>query len=157
MTPKTNAVRAVERLGFAHELRSYEVDPEDLGAERVAEKIGLPIAQVFKTLVFRGERRGVMLAVVPGDHELDPKALARASGDKSTAPVPLKEVEPLTGYVRGGVTAFACKKPYPVFVDRSALDFEVISVSAGRRGLQIVLAPADYVKGTNAVVAELVR
>lgn len=154
---KTNAVRALERLGVKFELRTYEVDPDDLGAERVARKVGLPVAQVFKTLVFRGERHGVLLAVVPGDHELDPKALARASGDKSTAPVALKEVEPLTGYVRGGVTAFACKKPYPVFVDRSALDHDVISVSAGKRGVQIFLAPADYVRATSATVAELTR
>ena len=153
---KTNAVRAVERLGIAFELRPYDVDLDDLTAESVAAKIGLPAAQVFKTLVFRGERNGVLLAVVPGDHELDPKALARASGDKSTAPVALKEVEPLTGYVRGGVTAFACKKPYPVFVDASALGF-VISVSAGRRGLQMLLAPADYVRATRATVAELSR
>jgi Cys-tRNA(Pro)/Cys-tRNA(Cys) deacylase len=154
---KTNAVRAVERLGVAFELRTYEIDPDDLSAENVAKKVGLPAAQVFKTLVFRGERNGVLLAVVPGDHELDPKALARASGDKSTAPVALKEVEPLTGYIRGGVTAFACKKPYPVFVDASALEHDVISVSAGRRGLQILLAPADYVRATRATVAELAR
>ena len=155
--PKTNAVRAVERLGIAFELRTYEVDPDDLAAESVALKIGLPASQVFKTLVARGSKRGVMLALIPGDCELDLKALAAVAGDKSVAPVPLKEVEPLTGYIRGGVTAFACKKPYPVFADRLALQHPVISVSAGMRGLQIVLAPAEYVRATKATVGALSR
>lgn len=154
---KTNAVRALERLGIAFELRTYEVDPEDLAAESVARKIGLPASQVFKTLVARGARTGVMLALIPGDHELDLKALAVAAGDKSVAPVPLKEVEPLTGYVRGGVTAFACKKPYPVFADLLALEHPLISVSAGTRGMQILLAPSDYVRAAKATVASISR
>jgi Cys-tRNA(Pro)/Cys-tRNA(Cys) deacylase len=143
---KTNAVRLLEALGISHELRSYEVDPEDLSAETVARKIGLPAEQVAKTLVVRGDRTGVLLAVVPGDAELDLKALARLSGDRKVDPVPLKEVQPLTGYLRGGVTAFGAKKDYPVFVEETLELYDQISVSAGARGLQIVLAPGDYLR-----------
>jgi Cys-tRNA(Pro)/Cys-tRNA(Cys) deacylase len=154
---KTNAVRLLERLGVRHELRAYEVDPDDLAAETVARKVGLPPGQVFKTLVARGDKRGVCLAVVPGDAHLDPKALARATGDKKIDTVPLKEVEPLTGYVRGGVTALACKKDYPVFVDETIRLFDVISISAGLRGLQILLAPDDYLRVVDARVAPIAR
>ena len=118
-TAKTNAVRA-RRLGVRYELREYEVDPDDLAAETVARKVGMPAEQVFKTLVARGDKHGVCLAVVPGNCELDLKALARATGDKKIDTVPLKEVEPLTGYIRGGVTALACKKAYPVYLDETA-------------------------------------
>lgn len=147
---KTNAARALDALGIAYELRPYEVDPEDLSAASVARKVGLPLEQVLKTLVVRGDRQGVCLAVLPGDRELDLKALARLTGDRSVAPVALKEVQPLTGYVRGGVTALACRKAYPVFLDESALGFEVISVSAGQRGLQVFLAPGDYARAVSA-------
>ena len=142
---KTNAVRLLERLGVSFELRSYEVDPDDLAAETVARKIGMPAEQVFKTLVARGDKHGVCLAVVPGNCELDLKALAKATGDKKIDTVPLKEVEPLTGYIRGGVTALACKKPYPVYLDETAQLFDVISISAGIRGLQVLIAPDDYI------------
>ncbi len=156
-TAKTNAVRLLERLGVSFELREYEVDPDDLAAEGVAKKIGLPPEQVFKTLVARGDKGGVCLAVVPGDCELDPKALARATGDKKADTVPLKEVEPLTGYIRGGVTALAGKKAYPVYLDETATLFEVISVSAGTRGLQILIAPEDYIRAVGAQVAAIAR
>ena len=122
---KTNAARALDGLGIPYEVRSYPVDPDDLSAGTVAAKVGLPLPQVFKTLVARGDRHGVLLGVVPGDAELDPKALARLSGDRRVEMVPLKEVQPLTGYIRGGVTALACKKPYPVFLDESASAFPV--------------------------------
>jgi Cys-tRNA(Pro)/Cys-tRNA(Cys) deacylase len=154
---KTNAVRLLERLGIAFELREYEVDPDDLAAETVARKVGLPPEQVFKTLVARGDRHGVCLAVVPGDAVLDLKALARATGDKKIDTVPLKEVEPLTGYVRGGVTALACRKAYPVYLDESARLFEVISISAGTRGLQVLIAPGDYIGAVGARVAGIAR
>jgi Cys-tRNA(Pro)/Cys-tRNA(Cys) deacylase len=154
---KTNAVRLLDRLGVAYELRSYEVDPDDLAAETVARKVGLPPEQVFKTLVARGDKQRVCLAVVPGDAQLDLKALARATGDKKVDTVPLKEVEPLTGYIRGGVTALAGKKDYPVFLDETAELFDVISISAGVRGLQILLAPADYIRVTAARVAPIAR
>jgi Cys-tRNA(Pro)/Cys-tRNA(Cys) deacylase len=152
---KTNAVRLLERLGIRFELRQYEVDPDDLAAETVARKIGLPLEQVFKTLVARGVKNGVCLAVVPGECQLDLKALARATGDKKIDTVPLKEVEPLTGYIRGGVTALACKKDYPVYLDETAALWEVISISAGARGLQILLAPDDYIRLTKATVAPI--
>src|SRR5262249_24490314 len=142
---KTNAVRLLDRLGIAYELREYEVDPDDLATETVARKVGLPPEQVFKTLVAHGDRHGVCLAVVPGDCELDLKALAKATGDKKIDTVPLKEVEPLTGYIRGGVTALACKKPYPVYLDETAQLFDVISISAGPRGLQVLLPPHHYI------------
>ena len=154
---KTNAVRLLDRLGVRYELREYEVDPDDLAAETVARKVGLPPEQVFKTLVARGDKHGVCLAVVPGDAQLDLKALARATGDKKADTVPLKEVEPLTGYIRGGVTALACKKPYPVYLDETAELFDVISVSAGVRGLQILLAPGDYLRIVGARVAPIAK
>jgi len=154
---KTNAARELDRLGISYELREYEVDPEDLAAETVARKVGLPAEQVFKTLVARGDRHGVCLAVVPGDEELDPKALARVSGDRKVEVVPLKEVQPLTGYIRGGVTALAAKKRYPVYLDASAERFAIISVSAGVRGTQILLAPADYARAVSAKPGVIAR
>lgn len=152
---KTNAVRLLEEAGIGFELREYEVDPEDLRAETVASKIGLPAEQVFKTLVARGDRNGVCLAVIPGDSELDLKALARITGDRKIELVTLKEVQPLTGYIRGGVTALACKKPYPVFIDETAILFDTISVSAGMRGLQILLNPEDYIRIVAANAGEI--
>jgi Cys-tRNA(Pro)/Cys-tRNA(Cys) deacylase len=137
-------------MGVRHELREYEVDPDDLTAETVAAKVGLPPGQVFKTLVARGDRNGVCFAVVPGDCRLDLKALAKLTGDRKVETVPLKEVQPLTGYVRGGVTVLGAKKAYPVYVDETVELFDVVSVSAGARGLQVLLAPADYVRATDA-------
>lgn len=156
---KTNAARLLDSLGLPYELRDYEVDPEDLRAESVAAKVGLPPEQVFKTLVARGDRTGVLLAVVPGDAELDLKALARLSGDRKVDTVPLKEVQPLTGYIRGGVTAFGAKKDYPVFVDETVELFDVISISAGVRGTQIFLAPGDYLRalGERAKIGPIAR
>ena len=154
---KTNAARALEKLGIAYETREYEVDPEDLSAETVARKVGMPPEQVFKTLVCRGDKHGVCLAVVPGDQELDLKALARLTGDRKIDTVPLKEVQPLTGYIRGGVTALACKKDYPVFVDETFELWDVVAVSAGMRGMQIVLAPADYLRAVNGQVGPIAR
>jgi Cys-tRNA(Pro)/Cys-tRNA(Cys) deacylase len=138
-------------------LREYEVDPNDLAAETVAAKIDMPARQVFKTLAVRGDRNGVLLAVIPGDAELDFKALAQASGDRKTEMVPLKEVQAVTGYIRGGVTALACRKEYPVYIDETAELFEAISVSAGLRGLQIVLAPGDYIRAVQATIAAIAK
>ncbi len=152
---KTNAARILDQLGISYELRTYDVDPEDLSAETVARKVGLPLDQVWKTLVARGDRAGVCLAVLPGSARLDLKALARASGNRSIDTVPLKEVQPLTGYVRGGVTALACKKDYPVYVDETIELFDVVSISAGMRGVQIFLAPADYLRATSATVCAI--
>jgi Cys-tRNA(Pro)/Cys-tRNA(Cys) deacylase len=154
---KTNAARILDQLGIHYELREYQVDPEDLAAETVAAKIGMPPEQVFKTLVVRGERNGVALAVIPGNYELDFKAMAQALGDKKVEMVQLKEVQPLTGYIRGGVTALGGKKDYPVVVDETIILWDVISISAGQRGAQIILAPDDYIKATHAAVAEISR
>jgi Cys-tRNA(Pro)/Cys-tRNA(Cys) deacylase len=154
---KTNAARLLDGLGVKYELRDYEVDEDDLSAAAVARKVGLPLEQVWKTLVCRGDRSGVILAVIAGDAELDFKKLAKLSGDRTTDTVALKEVQPLTGYVRGGCTALACKKDYPVFVDELIELHEVIAVSAGVRGTQIVLAPADYLSAVKATVGPLAR
>lgn len=154
---KTNAARLLDSLGIAYELRDYEVDPDDLSAESVARKVGMPPEQVFKTLVARGDRNGVCLAVVPGDQELDLKALARVTGDRKVDTVPLKEVQPLTGYVRGGVTALAGRKDYPVFVDETFELFDHVAVSAGVRGTQLVLAPADYLRAVKGVIGAIAR
>ncbi len=152
---KTNAVRILESKGVPFELMSYDVDPSDPGAEAVAAKVGLPPRQVFKTLVARGDRTGVHLACVPGDAELDLKALAAACGDKKAEMVHLKEIQPLTGYVRGGVSPVGTKKDFPVFIDESALRFEKICVSAGMRGLQLLIAPKDLAEAVGAVFAPL--
>jgi len=140
-----------------YELREYSFDPEDLAAETVAAKIGLPPEQVFKTLVASGDRNGFCMAVIPGNAELDLKALASASGDRKIQLVPVKDLQSVTGYIRGGVTALAGKKDYPVYVDETIELFDVISISAGIRGLQILLAPADYRKATKGVIAPLAR
>ncbi|HSY13205.1 MAG TPA: Cys-tRNA(Pro) deacylase [Verrucomicrobiae bacterium] len=154
---KTNAVRLLDSLNILYELREYEVDPDDLAAETVAAKIGLPPEQVFKTLLARGDRNGPCFAVVPGNYELDYKALAKLSGDRKVEMVSLKEVQPLTGYIRGGVTVLGAKKDYPVYADETIELWDVISISAGVRGTQILLAPVDYLRITNATVAEIAR
>jgi Cys-tRNA(Pro)/Cys-tRNA(Cys) deacylase len=149
---KTNAARLLDSLDIPYELRTYEVDPEDLAAESVAEKIGLPPEQVYKTLLARGDRNGPCFAVIPGNYELDYKKLAALSGDRKVELVPLKEVQPLTGYIRGGVTVLGAKKDYPVFADETIELWDVISISAGVRGTQILVSPADYLRATKATV-----
>jgi Cys-tRNA(Pro)/Cys-tRNA(Cys) deacylase len=154
---KTNAARLLDRLGIVYELRDYPVDPNDLSAEAVAAKIGVPLDEVWKTLVVRGDRRGICFAVVPGGAEIDLKALARLTGDRSAALVSLKEVQPLTGYIRGGVTALGGKKDYPVFVEEEMRLHARVSVSAGVRGTQILIAPDDYIRATNATLGAFRR
>ncbi len=153
---KTNAIRILETAGISFELRDYPVDENDLSAESVAKKVGMDPAAVFKTLVARAGNQ-VVFAVIPGDAELDLKALARAVKEKSAELVALKEVQPLTGYIRGGVTVLGAKKSYPVVADETIELFDSISVSAGMRGQQIILAPGDYLRITGAKVAELSR
>lgn len=152
---KTNAARLLDQLGIHYELRTYEVDPEDLSAETVAAKIALPLEQVFKTLVLRGDRTGHLFAVIPGNAEADEKAIAKLSGNRRVQMVPLKEVQPLTGYLRGGVTVFAAARAFPVFLDETAELFDLISVSAGARGTQILLNPADYIRAASATIGAL--
>ena len=157
MAAKTNAMRMLDLLGIQYEVREYTVDESDLSAESVAAKIGLPPEQVFKTLVTRGDLNGVAMAVIPANTQLDLKALARATGNRKIEPVPLKEVLPLTGYIRGGVTALALRKDYPVVVDELAQLFDTIAVSPGQRGMQLILSPLDYVRAAKAVFAPISR
>ncbi len=154
---KTNAARILKGLGIAYTLQEYEVDPEDLSAVNVAHKIGLPVEQVFKTLLTITGSDQYAFAVIPGDAELDFKKLARAAGARKTELVSLKDVQPLTGYIRGGVTVFGAKKDFPVFADETIELFDFISVSAGQRGTQILLAPQDYLRAANATVADLTK
>jgi Cys-tRNA(Pro)/Cys-tRNA(Cys) deacylase len=146
-------------MGIRYELREYDVNPNDLAAETVAAKIGLPPEQVFKTLVARADRsrdrNGIVMAVIPGDQELNLKALAAAAGERKIQLVPVKELQALTGYIRGGVTALAAKREFPVYVDETIELFDVISISAGVRGLQILIAPADYLRATRGTIAAL--
>lgn len=152
---KTNAARLLDQRGIAYRVLEYEIDDEHMDAVEVAERVGLPPESVFKTLVARGDRNGPCMAVIPGPDTLDLKALARASGDRSVTLIPLKEVTPLTGYVRGGVTALGAKRDFPVYLDETALLFDEIAVSAGRKGLQLLLHPNDYAAATRAKLARL--
>ena len=152
---KTNAARQLDALGISYELRPYEVDPEDLSALAVAKKIGLPPEQVFKTLLTESSTGDHLFAVIPGDAELDLKKLAAISGHKKLDLASLKQVEPLTGYIRGGVTVLAARKPFPAFADETIELHDIISVSAGQRGLQLILTPADYLRATQATLADL--
>jgi Cys-tRNA(Pro)/Cys-tRNA(Cys) deacylase len=150
---KTNGARLLESLSIPFELREYEVDENDLSAIAVAKKIGMPAEQVFKTLLTTDSLSEFVFAVIPGDAELDFKKLARAAGWRKAEMAPLKDVQPLTGYIRGGVTIFGAKKPYPVFVDETAILFDKISVSAGTRGTQLILTPGDYLRAAAALDA----
>ena len=156
-TPKTNAARMLDRLVIPYELLTYPVDERDLSAAHVAEVTGIPLERIYKTLVVRGDRTGVFMAVVPGAGELDLKAAAAASGNKRAEMVHLKEVFDLTGYVRGGCSPLGAKKPYPVYCDESILHHEHVCVSAGRRGEQFSLAPADLIRAAAATAVPLVR
>ena len=154
---KTNAARILDTLGISYELKTYEVDENDLSAVHVAESVGMPIEMVYKTLVCRGDKNGVLMAVIPGGGELDLKALAAASGNKRVEMVHLKEVFGLTGYIRGGCSPLGAKKDYPVYLDASAEAQAVIAISAGKRGEQIILKPADLVQAAKATVAAVSR
>jgi Cys-tRNA(Pro)/Cys-tRNA(Cys) deacylase len=154
---KTNAARLLDRLGIHYETREYAVDPDDLTATNVARKIGMPAEQVFKTLLCRLGDGEYVFAAVPGDSELDLKKLAVAAEAKKAEMASLKDVEPLTGYIRGGVTVMGAKKAYRAFVDEAVELFDVISVSAGMRGMQLLLAPVDYIRAAEAVVADLTK
>jgi Cys-tRNA(Pro)/Cys-tRNA(Cys) deacylase len=154
---KTNAARILDAAGIHYELREYAVDEDDLSAPRVAEKIGMPPEQVFKTLVARGDRTGVLIACIPANAELDLKALAAASGNKKVDLVAVKEVLGLTGYIRGGVSPVGIRKPYPLYLDETAILWDVISVSAGVRGCQMVLAPNDLTRVLDAQVGAIAK
>jgi Cys-tRNA(Pro)/Cys-tRNA(Cys) deacylase len=154
---KTNAARILDAAGASYELREYAVDEGRLAATEVADAIGMPPEQVFKTLVARGDRTGVVMAAIPANAELDLKALATASGNKKIELVPVKEVLGLTGYVRGGVSPVGAKKAYPIYLDETAILWDVISVSAGVRGCQMLIAPDDLVRVTGAITCDIAR
>ena len=153
---KTNAARLLDRAKVAYELIPYEVDENDLAATRVAESLGEPIERVYKTLVLRGDRNGHFVCVVQGDKEVDLKLAAKVSGNKSSALIPMKELLPTTGYIRGGCTPIGMKKRFPTFIDESVLEFDYIYISAGQRGLQLRLNPQDLIAFVGAEVAPLV-
>ena len=154
---KTNAARILERAGVNYSLRKYEVDEAHLSAPHVAESIGMPPEQVFKTLVARGDTTGVILACIPANAELDLKALAAASGNKKVELVAVKEVLGLTGYIRGGVSPIGTKKPYPVYLEETAVVWDSIAVSAGIRGCQMVLSPVDLARVAEATFCDLTK
>lgn len=153
---KTNAARRLDELKIEYRIMEYPVDEEHLDAVHVAAEVGMPASQVFKTLVVRGDKNGIMFAVIPGDSELDLKALARGSGNKRAELVHLKEVLPLTGYIRGGCSPLGAKKNYPVYMDETSNNWPEIAISAGQRGMQIIAAPADLQRATAATVAPLI-
>ena len=152
---KTNAARILDGMGIPYELHTYEVDPDNLAADHVAELLGQPVSQVYKTIVLRGNKTGLIVCVVAGNREVDLKKAAKVSGNKSVEPLPLKELLPATGYIRGGCTALGMKKKYPVFASEEMQGFDFIYVSAGMRGMQIKLSPSDYVRATDATLADI--
>ena len=157
MAGKTNAVRILERAGIHYELREYAVNEDDLSAPHVAEAVGMPAGQVFKTLVARGDRTGVVVASIPANTELDLKSLAAASGNKKVELVAVKEVLGLTGYIRGGVSPVGMRKPYPFYLDETADLWDAIAVSAGVRGCQMLVTPDDLVQITGGQRCDIAR
>ncbi len=151
---KTNAARILDRADIPYALIGYEVDEEDLSAEHLAGVLGIDPAVIFKTLVLKGDH-GHLVCVIPGNAELDLKKAAKASGNKSCVMLPLKELQPVTGYIRGGCSPIGMKKPFPSFIDDTALLHEKIYVSAGIRGTQLLMAPDDLIRAAGAVVADL--
>ena len=154
---KTNAARFLDGLRMDYKLIEYEVDGSDLSAESVAQKVNLPLEQVFKTLVARGDKTGVLMTCIPGNAELDLKAIATISGNKRVEMVHVKEIQELTGYIRGGVSPIGTKKLYPIFLDESAMMFPFISISAGARGSQIFISPGDLITVLDIEVCKIVR
>ena len=154
---KTNAARYLDSLKIDYKLVEYDVDESDLSAESVARKVNLPLEQVFKTLVARGDKTGVLMGCIPGNAELDLKAMATVSGNKNVEMVHLGEIQPLTGYIRGGVSPIGAKKRYPVFLDENAMRFSLISISAGVRGSQIFISPGDLIKALEMTVCRIAK
>ena len=153
---KTNAARLLDSKKIAYELIPYEVDENDLSAVHVAAQLGEPIDRVFKTLVLHGDRSGYFVCVVPGENEVDLKSAAKATGNKSCNLIPMKELLPLTGYIRGGCSPIGMKKPFPTYIHSTCMDFDYIYVSAGVRGLQLRISPNDLCKAVGAKVGDLI-
>ncbi len=154
---KTIAARILDQLNITYELRAYEVNEDELDAVTVARKVNLPPEAVFKTLVARGDKTGVMMALVAADAELDLKKLATVSGNKKIELVAVKELLGLTGYIRGGCSPLGAKKKFPVFIDETVILSEQISISAGQRGLQLILAPDDLQRATEATLVDIAK
>ncbi|MFE5321230.1 Cys-tRNA(Pro) deacylase [Paenibacillus sp. NPDC056579] len=155
MAAKTNASRILDKLNIPYTLHEYEWDEDHLDAHTVADKVGLPCEQLFKTLVLRGDKTGIVMACIPGDKELDLKKLAAASGNKKAEMVPVKDIVTLTGYIRGGVSPLGCKKKYPLYIERAVLPIDTVSISAGKRGLQIFLKGKDLVSACEGIVSDI--
>lgn len=153
--PKTNAARILDRNKVEYTLVEYEVDPDNLAAQHIADTLGEPIERVYKTLTLRGDKTGVFVCVIAGNREVDLKKAAKASGNKKVEMLPLKELLPTTGYIRGGCTSIGMKKDYPVYVSEEMTDFDFIFVSAGQRGLQLKLNPNDLIRVARATPADL--
>lgn len=156
MAEKTNASRILERLGIKFNLIEYPVDEDHLDAIHVARELGEDISTVYKTLVLHGDKSGYFICVIQGDKEVDLKKAAKISANKKVAMIPMKDLLPLTGYIRGGCTAIGMKKNFPVYLSQEAIEQDYIYVSAGKRGLQIKLDPADYVKVTKATIGDII-
>ena len=154
---KTNAARFLDSLKIGYKLLECEIDEADLGAENVAKKVNLPPGRVFKTLVARGDKTGILMACIPGNAELDLKAMAAVSGDKKVEVVYVKEIQQITGYIRGGVSPIGTKKRYPIFLDEGAMRFPFISISAGARGSQIFISPGDLIKALDIKLCKIAR
>ncbi|HQR32243.1 MAG TPA: Cys-tRNA(Pro) deacylase [Blastocatellia bacterium] len=154
---KTIAARMLDQLKIAYELREYEVNEDELDAITVARKVNMPPEATFKTLVARGDKTGVIMACIPGNAELDLKKFAAATGNKKVELVAVKEIQALTGYIRGGVSPLGTKKKYPFYLDQTAPNHERLSVSAGQRGIQMILAPADLQRAASATLADLTK
>ncbi len=154
---KTNAARLLDRAKIPYKLVPYEVDENNLAADHVAQQLGEDINRVFKTLVLEGDRNGYFVCVIPGNTEVDLKKAAKVSGNKKADLIPMKELLPLTGYIRGGCTSIGMKKQFPTFFHTTALDFNTIFVSAGQRGLQLEISPSDIISYTRASVADLTK
>lgn len=154
---KTNAARLLDKMGLKYELIPYAVDENNLVADHVAAELGENIEQVFKTLVLRGDKTGIFVCVIPGNKEVNLKAAAKISGNKSAAMLHVKELLPTTGYIRGGCSPIGMKKHFPTFIHDSCTSYEYIYVSAGVRGLQIKIAPQDLVKAADATLADVIE
>ena len=154
---KTNAARILDSMKIPYKIHTYEVDPDNLAADHVAELLGQPIERVFKTIVLKGNKTGPIVCVVAGCHEVDLKKAAKASGNKSVEALPLKDLLATTGYIRGGCTAIGMKKKFPTYVSEEVVDYDTIYVSAGTRGMQLELSPADYLRAAEAIPCDLIK
>lgn len=154
-TEKTNAARLLDKAGIAYKLIPYEFDENDLAAQHVADSLGQDIARVFKTLVLHGDKTGHIVCVIPGNGEVNLKALAKASGNKKVEMIAMKELLGVTGYIRGGCSPIGMKKHFPTYFHTTALDFDTIYVSAGVRGLQLEISPSDLIGFIDGIVSEV--